>query len=105
MRELRLAHRMTQETLAERSGLSYKFIGEVERGKGNPTIGTLQRLAVALGVDVQQFFLTTTRNAGPDALYQIRTRDFQSLREALESAEAALYRLGPAQRAPRRKPR
>ena len=95
---------MTQEALAERSGLSYKFIGEVERGKGNPTLETLHRLAVALGVDIQQFFLTASRIPAADALYQIRTRDFHSLREALESAEALLNRLGPA-RPVRRPPR
>jgi transcriptional regulator with XRE-family HTH domain len=96
VRELRLAHRLTQETLAERSGLSYKFIGEIERGKGNPTLETLHRLSVALGVDIPQFFLSSVRTSGPDVLYQIRTRDVQLLREKLESAEALLNRLGPA---------
>lgn len=105
MRELRLALRMTQETLAERSGLSYKFIGEIERGKGNPTLETLHRLSVALGVDIPQFFVSSNRGAGPDALYQIRTRDVQSLREKLESAEALLNRIGAVHRAPRKKSR
>lgn len=105
MRELRLAQHITQERLAERSGLSYKFIGEIERGTGNPTLETLRRLALALGVEIPQFFLAHGRSAGPDALYQIRTRDFQSLREALGSAEALLNRLGPAPRPSRKKAR
>ena len=96
---------MTQEALAERSGLSYKFIGEIERGKGNPTVETLERLALALGLEVHQLFATPSKAVGADAVYQIRTRDLQSLREALESAEALLSRLGPTQRYARKKSR
>ena len=101
----RTRRRLTQEELAERSGLSYKFIGEIERGKGNPSLETLGKLALALGVEIPQLFLVPSRVAGPDALYQIRTRDFQSLREALDSAGAVLNRLGPSHRVVRRKSR
>ena len=44
----RTEKRFTQEELAERSGLSYKFIGEIERGAGNPTIETVSQLAAAM---------------------------------------------------------
>lgn len=98
VRELRLAQRMTQEALAERAGLSYKFIGEIERGRGNPTIDTLQRLASALGLDAGDLLAAPARDASPDALYQIRTRDLQTIREALESAEALLDRISPVAR-------
>jgi transcriptional regulator with XRE-family HTH domain len=103
VRELRLAERLTQEDLAEASGLSYKFIGEIERGKGNPTVETLHRLALGLGVEIDQLFLGSGRVAGPDALYHIRNKDLQSLREALESAEALLRRVGPARRSVRKR--
>jgi transcriptional regulator with XRE-family HTH domain len=105
VRELRLGRRMTQEALAERSGLSYKFIGEIERGKGNPTVETLHSLALGLDLEMDQLFVTPAKSAGPDALYQIRTRDLQSIREALESADALLSRLGPTRRSLRKKPR
>lgn len=52
LKQLRQARRLTQEALAERAGLSYKFIGEVERGRGNPTLTTLAALANALGVSL-----------------------------------------------------
>ena len=41
---------LTQEQLAERSGLSQQYISGLERGKRNPTIVTLYELASALGV-------------------------------------------------------
>ena len=46
----------SQEQLGERAGLSYKFIGEIERGAGNPTIDTLHAIAVALDVDITDLF-------------------------------------------------
>ncbi len=47
---LRNAAGLTQEQLAERSGLSQQYISSLERGKRNPTIVTLYELAQALGV-------------------------------------------------------
>ncbi|HZG09552.1 MAG TPA: helix-turn-helix transcriptional regulator [Allosphingosinicella sp.] len=41
---------LTQEQLAERSGLSQQYISGLERGKRNPTVVTLYELASALGV-------------------------------------------------------
>ena len=52
IRALRLQSRLSQEGLGERAGVSYKFLGEVERGQGNPTIETLARIAGALNVEV-----------------------------------------------------
>jgi transcriptional regulator with XRE-family HTH domain len=41
---------LTQEQLAERSGLSQQYLSGLERGQRNPTIVTLHELAVALEV-------------------------------------------------------
>ena len=41
---------LTQEALAERSGLSQQYISGLEQGQRNPTIVTLYELATALGV-------------------------------------------------------
>ena len=41
---------LTQEQLAERSGLSQQYISGLERGRRNPTVVTLYELASALGV-------------------------------------------------------
>lgn len=46
---LRAEAGMTQEQLAERSGLTQQYISDLERGKCNPTIVTLYELAQALG--------------------------------------------------------
>jgi transcriptional regulator with XRE-family HTH domain len=41
---------LTQEQLAERSGLSQQYLSGLERGRRNPTIVTLYEIATALGV-------------------------------------------------------
>ncbi len=94
VRELRLAYRVTQEQLAERAGLSYKFIGEIERGKANPTVDTLCRLAKALRVEVHELLLSPGRETGPQAVYRIGFHDLALVREALKSADSLLDRFG-----------
>ena len=41
---------LTQEQLAERSGLSQQYLSGLEQGRRNPTVVTLYELASALGV-------------------------------------------------------
>jgi len=50
LRELRKERGLAQERLGERSGLSGKFIGEVERGEKSISIDSLYRVAAALAV-------------------------------------------------------
>ena len=41
---------VTQETLADLSGVSLRALKQLESGKGNPTLETLSKLADALGM-------------------------------------------------------
>jgi transcriptional regulator with XRE-family HTH domain len=52
LRALRTLRGLTQEQLGERAGLSGKFLGQVERGVGNPSLQILVRLAHALEVEL-----------------------------------------------------
>jgi len=75
IRELRRARGLTQESLGERAGLSYKFIGEVERGMANPTLDTLAGIATALDVDVPELVSVAPRRpAGVRNLLNRRLR-------------------------------
>ena len=51
--EARAEQGLTQKDLAERSGIQQADISRVERGKGNPGIKTLQRLANAMGYNLK----------------------------------------------------
>ena len=43
---------VTQETLAQLSGVALRTLKQFENGKGNPTLQTLQKLGDALGLEV-----------------------------------------------------
>jgi len=47
--EARKARGMTQQQLSQATGVAQADISRIERGSGNPTEATLQRLAEALG--------------------------------------------------------
>ena len=85
LREWRTRQNLTQEQLAERSGLSYKFIGEIERGRGNPTIETMARLCEALGLGMSELLEGLDRERAPGREYRISRRELQVAREAAAS--------------------
>ena len=90
IRELRRARGLTQESLGERAGLSYKFIGEVERGMANPTLDTLASIAMALDVDVPELVSVATKR--PAAFGTFSTADFAVVREARDAIDSVLDR-------------
>ena len=53
--EMQLARKisgLTQSELAEKSGVPQETISRIERGRSNPTLGTLEKLAKAMGVEI-----------------------------------------------------
>ncbi len=51
-REYRLKKGLTQQDLADKCGLDISYVGGVERGQRNPTLGVIHGLASVLGVRV-----------------------------------------------------
>ena len=66
LRALRKQHALSQEKLGEKSGLSGKFIGEVERGEKSISIDSLYHVAVALDIPLRE--LTDVRADRPSAV-------------------------------------
>ena len=54
IREIRKSQGLSQERLAERAGISAQYVSNIERGKENPTLDLLLRLADALKVSLGQ---------------------------------------------------
>ncbi len=52
VKERRNALQVTQETLAQLSGVGLRTLKQFESGKGNPTLQTLQKIAGVLGMEV-----------------------------------------------------
>ena len=55
IREYRKQAGLSQEKLAEKASLSYKYLGEVERGYVNVSLDSLMRIAKALKLKVADF--------------------------------------------------
>ena len=54
IREERGRLRISQEALAERTGLHRTYIGSIERGERNVSIDNVERIARGLGVQPQE---------------------------------------------------
>lgn len=53
LQRLRREKGLSQEELADLASIHQTYLSGVERGKRNPTITVLQRIAGALGADIQ----------------------------------------------------
>ena len=61
LRQIRKAQGLTQQELAAKARMDYKYIGAVERGERNITIDNVERIVTALGADPYEPFLFDLR--------------------------------------------
>lgn len=62
LRTFRLTNRMTLKQLASKAGCTDAYLSQIERGRANPTIAILKKIASALHVKVVDFFLEPETN-------------------------------------------
>ena len=91
VREERQERGMTAKQLAERSGLSARFISQLEGGKGNIAIGRLEQVAQALGTPLESLVADPVVGDIKQAIYSVlRGRSPDDLRRALGMLEQLL---------------
>ena len=61
LRRLRHAQELTQEELADRAGITPRYLGSIERAKVSATVTVLGQLAQGLDVDACELIRPTTR--------------------------------------------
>ncbi|GAW28553.1 helix-turn-helix domain-containing protein [Carboxydocella sp. ULO1] len=59
LHELRVEKQLSLRKLAKKSGISHSFLCDIERGRSQPSLDTLGKLADTLGVKIE-FFLSQT---------------------------------------------
>ncbi|MGL4722835.1 MAG: helix-turn-helix domain-containing protein [Desulfovibrionaceae bacterium] len=64
VRKYRKMRSISQATLAEMCNTSTSYIGSLETGKNKPKIATLEKIAKALNVPIEQFFLDPISGIG-----------------------------------------
>ncbi|MGE0271515.1 MAG: helix-turn-helix domain-containing protein [Alphaproteobacteria bacterium] len=61
VRRVRVAQNLSQEALAIDAGVDRTHVSRIERAIENPTVLTLERIAIALGVDFPTLFAVPKR--------------------------------------------
>lgn len=56
IRKIREAKNMTQEELAYQAELDYSYVNQIENGRKNPTVQTLEQIAKVLKVSIKDLF-------------------------------------------------
>jgi len=56
VRSIRKSLGISQELLADLSGLDRSYVGGVERGERNVSLGNIEKIAQALGVEIKDLF-------------------------------------------------
>jgi transcriptional regulator with XRE-family HTH domain len=64
LRRLRVAKRLSQESLAVDAGVDVSYVSRIENAKENPSITLLERLAVALDSDFFELVKRPTKGQG-----------------------------------------
>lgn len=54
IRKYRKLHELSQNDLAERAGISYKYLGEIERGQAKLSVEILMKIAQALNLNASK---------------------------------------------------
>jgi transcriptional regulator with XRE-family HTH domain len=75
VRELRRARHLSQRQLAGRMQVPRTYISKIENGKAIPTLGSLERLATALGVEVRHL-VRDARSRRDEEVTSILSDDF-----------------------------
>lgn len=65
LRKFRVDKKLSQSDLEKLTGLRRQYISRLENGRTTPSLGTLERLAVALGVPVYRFFYEGSKPPKP----------------------------------------
>ena len=90
IKELRKKRGLTQEQLAEKCHMHYKFLGSVERATVNPTLKILKKIAAALDVSLAELFRYESHAAAPQL---IRKRLIEGIKKCNDAEVLLLYHI------------
>jgi len=80
IRQARVELGMSQEGIAGLAGMHVTNFGKIERGRANPSLLTIVRIATALDTDVATLTQDITREHLPSGMSVLSARDYLSER-------------------------
>ena len=90
IRNYRQRQGLTQDQLAEKSGLHNTYIGQVERGEKNITLVSLEKILTALGICFRDFFEGMETKDGKTS---VASRCYDLISGKSEAEQARLYHI------------
>jgi transcriptional regulator with XRE-family HTH domain len=101
MRELRNQYQYSIRGLAGMAGVSASLVSDIEKGKVEPSISTLKRIATALGTNITYFFSEPTQDKGRVVRAAERTpigpASYMSSRSGMEASGIRFELASPAE--------
>jgi transcriptional regulator with XRE-family HTH domain len=91
IRAIRNAKGLTQQNLADASGLDYRYIGALERGERNFSMDTLEKVVLALNVTLKD--LALVHETEKDSLRQETIDEFAAMTENLTDEQISVLRI------------
>jgi transcriptional regulator with XRE-family HTH domain len=79
IRALRKSRRMTLKMVADGAGCTSAYISQLEKGRANPSIATLKKIASVFGVRIVDFFLDNEEDGDDDVVVRRNKRKRMSL--------------------------
>lgn len=90
IRYLRNMQLLTQEQLGQKAGLSYKYLGAIERGEKNAPVETLIKIAVALNEEIHELFIFDHET---EDLKVLKGKIDEMLKDASKKEFGTIYRV------------
>ncbi|WP_318627802.1 helix-turn-helix transcriptional regulator [Paenibacillus polymyxa] len=92
IRTIRKAKGLTQQQLAELSGLDDAHIGSVERGERNFSIDTLEKVLTALNVSISELMFSKGHMTKDETIRQEAIDEFVALTSRLNEEQIGILR-------------
>ncbi len=90
IKQLRKAKGLTQKELGIKADMEYQYLGAIERGEKNPSLGFIGKLAVGLELNTYQLFMfaeeqeTTKEITSGEIIGFLKLCDAKTIKMALE---------------------
>ncbi|WP_348623984.1 helix-turn-helix transcriptional regulator [Paenibacillus peoriae] len=92
IRTIRKAKGLTQQQLAELSGLDDAYIGSVERGERNFSIDTLEKVLTSLNVSISELMFSKEHMTTDETIRQEAVDEFVALTSRLNEEQIGILR-------------
>lgn len=89
IRNYRINQKLSQEKLAEMSGLHPTYIGQLERGEKNATLESIEKISSALNIPLSQLF----ENLSNNELNSTPLKGYELLLSKSKSEQEELYNI------------